>query len=90
MKTVITLFALCFLPACASLQQGINAGEVSALVSIRAAEDNNISLWRLNACGTPFSAAIRNPDIVQGLMALCLPAGNASNPANLLNAIPKP
>jgi hypothetical protein len=81
------LFAL-YLSGCANVQQAINAGEASAIVSIRAAEDNNIRLWATNACGTPFSAAIRNPQIVPALRALCLPAGADSSPVTLLDGVP--
>lgn len=78
------LAALLALAGCANVQQAINGYEAAALVSIKAAEDNNIRLWSANACGTPLSAAIRNPQIVPALRALCLPAGADSNPAALL------
>ena len=86
---LIVIVAGVLLAGCANLQQALNAGEASALVSVRAAEDNNIKLWTLNACGTPFSAAVRNPQIVAALMDLCMPQGDRANPANLLNGIPR-
>ena len=34
---------------------------------------DNIEFWKVNACGTPLSAAIRHPEIIPALRALCLP-----------------
>jgi len=75
------------LSGCASMQQAINAGEASALVSARAANDNVINVWVTAACATPFSAAVRNPRIIPALRALCVPGGYESNPAALLDAV---
>lgn len=86
MKTIIALISLYALTGCASLNQAVSAAGASAIVSIRAAEDNNIKLWSANACGTPLSAAIRNPDIIPALKALCVPSGQDSSPISLLNA----
>ena len=86
--SVIAIFSLMSqLGGCASQQNAINSLESSAIVTIRAAEDNNIRMWSANACGTPYSAAIRNPAIVPALKALCLPGGNATDPASLLDVI---
>ena len=68
---------------CAGVQQSINAYEASAIVAIRAAEDNNIALWTANACGTPFSAIMRNPAIMAALKDLCVPPD--TNAAALLS-----
>jgi hypothetical protein len=88
MKHAMILVALgLMLTGCAAQQAAINAGEAAALVSIKAADDNAIHLWMTAACGTPLSAAIRNPEIIQALKALCLPAGAASSPITLLDAI---
>ena len=75
---------------CATQQAAIVGYERAALVAVRAAEDNNIALWTANACGTPYSAAIRNPQIVAALKALCLPDGASNAPASLLDGIAKP
>jgi hypothetical protein len=88
MKSSILIVAILALAGCASFQPTINGVENAALTNVRAAEDNNIRVWTTDACGTPYSAAIRNPQIVPALMALCLPNGDATNPANLLNGIP--
>jgi hypothetical protein len=40
-------------------------------VSVRAAEDENIRVWTADACGTPYSAALRNPQIIPALRDLC-------------------
>lgn len=87
MKLII-IASLLALGGCASWQQAINAGEASALVSARAANDNVINLWTTAACATPFSAAVRNPHIIPALRALCVPGGYESNPAALLDAVP--
>lgn len=87
MKSIIPVLALALLAGCANVQQAINGYGSAVLVSIKAAEDNNIRLWTANACGTPLSAAIRNPQIVPALRALCLPAGAESNPVLLLERV---
>ncbi len=85
----LIILPLLFLSGCASYQSAINAYETTAIKDIQAAEDNNIALWSANACGTPLSAAIRHPNIVPALKALCLPAGMESSPAILLEDIKK-
>jgi hypothetical protein len=88
MKHAMILAALgMMLTGCATQQAAINAGEAAALVSIKAADDNAIRLWTVAACGTPLSAAIRNPEIIPALKVLCLPAGAASSPITLLDAV---
>lgn len=83
MKTILATTILCgCLSACTTTMV---AYEAAALKSIRAAEDNNIAVWTVDACGTPYSAAIRNPQIVPALKALCLPAGLESSPVTLLD-----
>ncbi len=84
----IAIVVMSLLTGCAAQQAAVKGYENAALVGIRAAEDNNIAWWSANACGTPYSAAIRNPQIVPALRALCLPGGNATNPSTLLDAIP--
>ncbi len=69
---------------CAGVQQAIHGYGSAAIASIKAAEDDNIALWTVNACGTPLSAAIRNPQIIPALRALCLPGGSAASPSGIL------
>lgn len=59
------------LAGCASVQQAINGYAAAAAVSVRAAEDENIRVWTADACGTPYSAALRNPQIIPVLRDLC-------------------
>ena len=84
MKTLIALIIAASLTGCASYQQAVDGGMTAAAVSLRAAEDTNIHLWTFNACATPLSAAIRNPQIIPALRALCLPGGGQSSPILLL------
>lgn len=73
MLTRLTTLLLAGLAGCASVQQAINGYEAAAGVSLRAAEDNNITVWTFNACATPYSAALRNPHVIPALRALCGP-----------------
>ncbi|MBX9900810.1 MAG: hypothetical protein K2Y28_08510 [Burkholderiaceae bacterium] len=81
---VVLFGAAIFLASgCAGFQQVVSGYETAAIKGIQAAEDNNIRIWSANACGTPFSAAIRNPQLIPALKALCLPAGSSGNPSAL-------
>lgn len=84
MKAIILSSIVISLSGCAGVQQSIHGYGSAAIASIKAAEDDNIALWTVNACGTPLSAAIRNPQIIPALRALCLPGGSAANPAGIL------
>lgn len=90
MKLIFTLVAAIALTGCASQLQATKAMEESAAVSLRAAEDNHLGVLTFDLCATPYSALVRHPELVPGVAALCLPGGNLTNPANLLNAIPAP
>jgi len=90
-KSVVAFFILLFvffvvtvLGGCAGYNQAVTAGLSSAGVSLQTAEDNNIRLWKFNACATPLSAALRNPMIIPGLRALCLPGGVDTSLGSLL------
>lgn len=72
MKT-IAVMVLAVLTGCASVQQALNGYEAAAGVSLRAAQDNAISVWTFTGCATPYSAAQRNPQILPALRALCGP-----------------
>lgn len=89
MKIIALAVAALAISGCASVQQAVHGYGAAAIVAIRAAEDDNIALWTANACGTPISAAIRNPQIIPALRALCLPGGAAASPAGLLDAVQK-
>lgn len=84
MKIICILTAAFLLSGCASFQQAVDGGLAAGVVAVKAAEDTNIRIWTANACGTPLSAAIRHPEIVPALRALCLPAGAQSSPVILL------
>ena len=86
MKIFIMAAVALSLSGCAGVQQAIHGYGSAAISSIRAAEDDHIALWTVTACGTPLSAAIRNPQIIPALRALCLPGGMAASPAGLLDA----
>lgn len=75
------------LSGCASFQQAVNGYESAAGVAIAATDDNLVRVWTFQACATPISAAIRNPQIIPALRVLCLPAGAAS-PGSLLDTVP--
>ena len=80
MKRLIGLAVVLSLNGCAGVQQFVNATAASAAVSLRAAEDQNIKMWKFAACGTPLSAAFRNPEIIPALRALCIPSGAEASP----------
>lgn len=89
MKIVALAVSALVISGCASVQQAVQGYGAAAIVAIRNAEDSNIEFWKVNACGTPLSAAIRHPEIIPALRALCLPGGTASSPAGLLDAVQK-
>jgi PBP1b-binding outer membrane lipoprotein LpoB len=87
-RIILTSTLLCVaLSGCAGFQQTVTGYESAVLKGVQAVEDNNIAVWATNACGTPFSAAIRHPEVVPALRVLCLPAGAASSPVTLLDGI---
>lgn len=88
MKKILILGAALALSGCAGFQQALTGYESAAYVSAKASNDNLIQVWKVAACATPFSAAVRNPDIIPALKALCVPAGAASSPITLLDAVP--
>ena len=89
MKIIALAVSALAMSGCASVQQAVHGYGAAAIVAIRNAEDDNIAFWTANACGTPLSAAIRHPEIIPALRALCLPEGMASTPAGLLDAVQK-
>lgn len=87
---LLAVGAALLMSGCAGFQQAVTGYETAAAKGLQAAEDNNVRVWAFSACATPFSAAIRNPQIVPALKALCLPAGAASSPVTLLDGIVVP
>lgn len=85
MRKLLLLVVL--ISGCSTIQQALHGS--AAVTSIKAAEDDNIALWTINACGTPLSAAIRNPQIIPALRVLCIPGGAGSSPSLLLESVPK-
>jgi hypothetical protein len=85
--SITAVVALALLSGCASFQQGLNAYESAALSGARASNDNLIQVWTVAACATPFSAAVRNPQIIPALRALCVPGIADTSPASLLDGI---
>ncbi len=87
MKSAVLLLCLPFLGACASFSQAYSAAGQSALVDARAASDNALKTAVTGVCFTPYDTIVRNPDVVSGIMALCLPGGNLANPAAPLDVL---
>lgn len=88
MKKVLAMAVAAWLcGGCASFQQSVTAVGASAVVSVQLADDNALKALTIGLCATPFSAAVRNPQIVPALKALCLPSGSVT-PATVLDSIP--
>jgi uncharacterized lipoprotein YajG len=85
MKKTLIIACAMLLTGCASFQQALGGYESAAAMSLDASNDNVVKVWRYQACSTPISAVIRNPDIVPAIKALCMPSGAAS-PITLLDA----
>ena len=89
----VAVAALLLLTGCTASQQAAVTGfEATALKGVQSAEDNNILVWKTDACGTPFSAVVRNaqttPGLVPALSALCVPNADKGNPNDLLKSVP--
>jgi hypothetical protein len=89
MKTLFAVLTLFALSGCAGFQQAMSGYESSAAKGINAAQDNSIGVWAYAACNTSYAAAIRNPQVIPALKALCLPQGADGNPVTLLDSVPK-
>ena len=90
MKSIFVLIAVFSLAGCASQIQAVKGFNSAAAVSLRAAEDVHLEALTFELCATPLSAAIRHPDIVPGLRAICLPGGTDTSPITLLQGSTKP
>lgn len=87
-KKLLVVGGIVLLSGCASQLQFVGAAQKASAVSLRAAEDLNLERLVFMLCGTPLSAAIRNPQLIPGLRNLCLPGGGASSPVLLLDVPP--
>lgn len=90
---VFVLFAIAVaasLTGCGAIQPALNGYESAAASGLDAANDNAVKVWRYQVCATPVSAALRNPDIVPAIKALCMPAAGAAAASTLLDAPAKP
>ena len=87
MKIILIAVSALAMTACASVNQAYSAFGASALVSAQGAEDNALATLKVGLCASPYSAIVRHPEVVPGIEALCLPGGQATNPAALLTAI---
>lgn len=86
MKRSLLMLALAgALTGCGSMIQAVNAYGSVAVSDARAANDTIITGWKLAACATPYSAILRNPEIIPALQVLCLPAQEVA-PSSLLRA----
>lgn len=70
MKRIILLSALA-LSGCGSLNQAVTAYGAVAVQNAQQTNDTVIQAWKLAACATPVSAAVRNPEIIPALKELC-------------------
>ena len=86
-RLILALLLIPTLTACASMNQAYSAFGASALVDTRGASDNALKTAVMGVCLTPYDTIVRNPTVVPGIMALCLPGGNFANPASPLEAI---
>jgi hypothetical protein len=90
-SALVALVAAAALAGCTTTAMTAVTGyETAAVKGVQAVNDNAIQVWKTAACATPLSAVLRNPDIIPGLKALCLPGGNASDPNTLLVEPVKP
>lgn len=74
---------------CATQLQAVSAAQSSSAVALRAAEDIHLKRVAFELCATPVSAAIRNPQVIPAIRAMCLPGGGESSPALLLEGMAK-
>ncbi len=88
MKRIFVIICVLALTGCASVQQAIGGYQSAAITGLQAANDNIIVGWSAAACATPFSAAVRNPQIIPALRALCVPGGAGASASTLLDSVP--
>jgi hypothetical protein len=69
--SLLIALAIVSISGCQSMNQAYSVFGQNALKDSAGFEDNAIGTWRAAACGTPFSAVVRNPDIQPALGTLC-------------------
>ena len=79
---LISVLALA-LTGCGSMIQAVNAYGTVAVSDAKATNDTIIAGWTIAACATPYSAILRNPEIIPALQSLCVPAREVA-PSSLL------
>ncbi len=86
MKSSLLISVLAIaLTGCGSMIQAVNAYGTIAVQDAKAANDTVIAGWTIAACATPYSAILRNPEIIPALQSLCGPAREVL-PSSLLRA----
>lgn len=85
MKKALSIVAMLALSGCASFHQAVAGYGKSAVQGAQAANDNIIDAWKVAACATPLSSAVRNPEVIPALKVLC-PGVAASG---LFDSVPK-
>lgn len=88
-KSLLMLAVALALTGCGSLINAVNAYGSVAVDNGRAANDTLIAGWTTTACATPISAALRNPQVIPALRALCMPVATVA-PVDLLDALARP
>lgn len=91
MKKLLLICCMLALAGCTTVaQQALTGYEAAAVDAVKATNDRHIGLWTVAACATPYSAAIRNPQIIPALKALCLPNGAEAAPASMFDSVAAP
>lgn len=86
MNKLLLTMTVVGLVGCASAQQVIKGYESAGEMTLNAVNDNRIKIWELQACDTPFSAVMRNPNIIPALEILCIQPNQVS-PNKLLDSV---
>ncbi len=84
-KYILMLALVSTLAGCGSMIQAVNAYGTVAVSDAKAANDTIITGWTVAACATPYSAILRNPEIIPALQSLCGPTREVA-PSSLLRA----
>ena len=85
-KILLACVTLLALSGCSAVtQQAITGYESAALVGIKSADDNAIIIWQTMACGTPYSAILRHPDLWDVMPKLCAAGARENTPSSILS-----
>jgi uncharacterized protein YceK len=82
-KKSLLIIALLALTGCSTVMTGYEATAVDA---IKRADDQRLGLQVIGICSTPYSAVLRNPQVIPGVEALCLHGANTA-PAALFDGV---